>query len=123
MSYAVVGELLKVLLEKEGELKGDPMSLLQGLWDHCKSNRFEMYYPSKEELRRYIDLVNHIRGSDRFIKPSDVLIIGQSMADKSCEFFLTFDSYLYESADLKKVIRGHTQYKKKYTITSALKID
>jgi hypothetical protein len=122
VSYAAVGELFKVLQEKEDKLRSDPMNLLQELWNRCKSNHFEMYCPSKEELRRYIDLVNRIRGTDRFIKPADALIIGQSMADKSCNFFLTFDRYLFESHDLEKVIRGHIQYKK-YTITSAPQID
>lgn len=95
----------------------DSTSLLTELYDLCRTNRIEIYHLDKEGLGRFTDLVNRIRGRERYIEATDTLIVAYSIADKECRGLLTFDRNLIDSKYLKDLIAKHVRDRKGYTIT------
>lgn len=104
-------------MEKQQKIGTDPINILEWLRTECERGDFEMYSPAKGDLGRYTNLVTQIRKKDNTIGSSDVLIIAQSMVDKKCSAFLTFDSVLIQSRGLKEVIKEHVKDRRRYVIS------
>jgi predicted nucleic acid-binding protein len=117
VSEVVVGEFMKVLVDKKGELGTSPTNLLSELYTFCTHSGVELYRLDAKRLGRFTDLVNRIKKKERYIEATDVLIVAYSIVDRRCKGLLTFDQNLINSRSLKELIDECAQDRKGYTIT------
>lgn len=111
-SQVALGEFIDVLT-KEGlhVTLGDLLDFLN------PSRGFEVFRLDRRGIGRFTDLVNMIKRKDRYIEPTDVLILAYSIADRDCRGLLTFERKLIDSKSLKDLIGKHAQDRKRFTIT------
>jgi hypothetical protein len=92
--------------------------------DLLSSLGVEIYSLGREEMKRFVDLLNRLRSRrepGHALEPTDCMIVAYSMADKESRGLLTFDGKLTQSRRIKDVVERHLKDRKRFEVTDHIR--
>ena len=88
--------------------------------DLLSSLGVEIYGLRREEMKRFVDLVNRLRSRHEpghAPEPTDCMIVAYSMANRESHGLLTFDGKLIQSRRVEDVVERHLKDRKRFEVT------